>query len=611
MKLPSLSVLLAESRRTFARFPAVLVIAILGTAVAMILAESPEEPAPWEQTLLRLLMSATLGISLLIACAVTAEKQRWSRRLSRVAHLGSAILLAGYYVTLPAVMTTAVEAHFFRFALFLIGSHLLVAVLPFPARSDGGLFWQYNKTLFLRSLTAGLYTVVLYAGLSVALLAVDSLFGVRIEGERYVQLWIFLLGVFNTWFFLAGIPRDWGTPEAAYPKGLRMFTQYVLIPLVLIYLLILYAYTVKIIIDWEWPVGWVAYLVLGFSAAGIFSILLVHPVLDRPENGFIRMFSRRYWVALLPMLVLLFLAIARRIAEYGITERRYFVLVLALWLTGVVLYFILSRTKSIRMIPVSLCVLAFGTSFGPWGAFSVSEESQLKRLTGYLTGSDILVEGKVQRAPAGVDLDTAREVGSILRYLDETHGLSSIQAWFEVDLDTVGGIAPGETRRERMSGKRPRAIAALMGVRYVEEWESAGLRFRSAAAPVSQAVSIAGFDQLVRLESFGWSDIRRSFEIYGRQWEMRYLRERRVVVIAMVDEPADSVVFDLQAFADVLEKERGSGEGLSASRLTLDGETGAYRFRLLFSNFECEIEDDTVRFANGRADLLVARQEAP
>lgn len=613
MKLLSLSALVEETRRTLARFTVVLVVAIVGTAAAIILAESPEEPSPWQDMLIRILMSASLGISLLIAFKVAAEKQRWSDRISLATQLGGIFLLAGYYATLPPIMTTAVEVHFFRFALFLLGAHLLVAVLPFTARGEASAFWEYNKTLFLRSLTAGLYTLVLYAGLSVALLAVENLFRLTINQERYFQLWIFLIGVFNTWFFLAGIPHDLHTLESerAYPKGLRVFTQYVLIPLVLIYLVILYAYAVKIIIDWEWPVGWVAYLVLGFSITGIFSILLVHPIVDRPENGFIRVFSRRYYVALLPMLVLLFLAIWRRISEYGITERRYFVLVLALWLTGVVLYFLFSRKKSIKIIPVSLCVLAFSTSFGPWGAFSVSEGSQLERLIGYLTANRILVEGKVHRAPAEVGRDNQRNIISITRYLEETHGLSSIQKWFDVSLDTIGGISPGETRMENIRGKRTGAIAALMDVSYAEEWESRAPNFSSLGSSHRQAVSIAGFDQIVRLESFGWADARVPLRIYDRQWEMRYSSKRHTLVIAMMDAPADSIVFDLQAFADALEKEqrgRTADEALSASRMALDGEAGALRFRLLFSNFRCAIEKDTVRFINGRADLLVARK---
>jgi hypothetical protein len=64
--------------------------------------------------------------------------------------------------------------------------------------------------------------------------------------------------------FLAGFPRDFSNPATIsdYPQGLKIMTQYVLLPLVTLYLLILYAYLAKVIFTAHWPSGWVAYLVL-------------------------------------------------------------------------------------------------------------------------------------------------------------------------------------------------------------------------------------------------------------------------------------------------------------------------------------------------------------
>ena len=87
----------------------VLVVAIVGTAAAIILAESPEEPSPWQDMLIRILMSASLGISLLIAFKVAAEKQRWSDRISLATQLGGIFLLASYYATLAPIMHRAVS----------------------------------------------------------------------------------------------------------------------------------------------------------------------------------------------------------------------------------------------------------------------------------------------------------------------------------------------------------------------------------------------------------------------------------------------------------------------------------------------------------------------
>ena len=51
----------------------------------------------------------------------------------------------------------------------------------------------------------------------------------------------------------------------------------------------------------------------------------------------------------------------------------------------VLLSAVASRTKSIKVIPATLCILAFVTAFGPWGAYSLSLRSQTARLGGMLT----------------------------------------------------------------------------------------------------------------------------------------------------------------------------------------------------------------------------------
>jgi hypothetical protein len=107
-----------------------------------------------------------------------------------------------------------------------------------------------------------------------------QLFQVDIKDKYYFDLFIIISGIFNTWFFLSGVPENLPSleDETSYPKGLKIFTIYVLLPLVCIYLVILYAYAGKILITTQWPVGWVAYLVIAFSIFGILSFLLIYPL---------------------------------------------------------------------------------------------------------------------------------------------------------------------------------------------------------------------------------------------------------------------------------------------------------------------------------------------
>ena len=95
----------------------------------------------------------------------------------------------------------------------------------------------------------------------------------------------------------------------------------------------------KILINLGLPRVWVSYLILIYSVVGILALLLVHPLKEESAKSWVKVFSKIFYYTLIPLLVLLFVAIFTRILEYGYTEPRYFVLLLAIWLTTVVLFY--------------------------------------------------------------------------------------------------------------------------------------------------------------------------------------------------------------------------------------------------------------------------------
>lgn len=239
-------------------------------------------------------------------------------------------LLAGWYALAPALPGVVWGT---RLAVLLLGLHFVVAAVPYLAELRRGAdtpgFWRYNETLFRRLLAAGLYLGVLYAGGALALVAVRDLFGFYFDSDLFSYLFVGLAALFNTWFFLAGVPHNFAAleQEVPYPNGLRIFTQFVLLPLVALYVGILYAYLLRILVQRELPQGWVAGLILAVAVAvaGIFALLLIHPLRHNPETTWIHTFARWFYRALFPLLGLLAVAIGTRIRAYGLTEERYFV----------------------------------------------------------------------------------------------------------------------------------------------------------------------------------------------------------------------------------------------------------------------------------------------
>ena len=343
MKLPSIRQSIQDARATFRRFPVVVCVAFLATCAALILVdyEGPAGPT----VLFQILLAGILGIPLLTALVLIAERRKLHAYSAFALQAAGVLLLAAYAVTVPADLTRAPSAPQIQFFILAVALHLFVAAAPFAVRGEVNGFWHYNKALFVRVLTSLLYSVVLYAGLSIAFAALDKLFGILVPGKRYFELWIFINGLFTTWFFLAGVPRDLPRLDTVteYPRGLKVFAQYILFPIVLVYLVILYAYLGKILLAWDWPQGWVSKLILGFSGTGMFSLLLLHPVTGGADSVWITRVSRWFYVILIPLVAMLFLALWRRMSEYGITEGRYIAFAMGLWLAFLVAYFTLSK----------------------------------------------------------------------------------------------------------------------------------------------------------------------------------------------------------------------------------------------------------------------------
>jgi len=608
MKLPSLHQITESARLTIRRFPLAIADAVVGSAAAIVLVNLREERPDWWWTVNNVFIASSIGIALLTAAVLVGERLRWNRGRIIGFQMAGVVLLILYGFTLPQNIYAPPFMFAIRHWLLLLGVHMLVACAPFLQKGEINGFWQFNKSIFLRLLIAGLFSAVLWAGLEIALVAITHLFDIDIRPERHLQLFIAIAGILNTWFFLSGVPQNLKEleHETAYPKGLKVFTQYVLIPLVAVYVAILYAYVVKIIVEWSWPKGWVSYLVLGFSIAGIFSLLLVHPIQEREGNVWMKRFARWYYVAEIPLVVVLLLAIWRRVSEYGITENRYFVIGMGFWLAAIVLYFLISKKPSIKSIPTTLCVLAFLGSFGPWGAFSVSERSQVDRIELLLSDAGILQKGKVIRAAQGVSFDQSREIASVVRYLDNVHGLSILQPWFNVNLDTLCASSASDRAVTYSDAKARALVVDLLGAEYVPEWQAQKTSAQRFSAKQQRIYEVEGFDSLFRSVTVDPADLAKSSKVFpAGMVRLDSLQTRVIVLTTAADGGKDSIALDCESLARKLLESSKSPYEIPGDVMVLNGVGEKVRGRLYLSWLEVQTAGDSLKIHSLTGDLLL------
>ncbi|HND46254.1 MAG TPA: DUF4153 domain-containing protein, partial [Chitinophagales bacterium] len=263
-------IILNQARKVFGIYPLVLlssfIMALITIIHITIFNFSKDDSLKF--LLVKLILVAGLGISLNFALKLLAQRVQQSKMIE---YLGILILI-GFYFILPKNEVDFNEFYAFILIPIYILSHLLVAFIAFTKKENLEFsFWQFNKNLFVNFFLTLVFVSVLIIGTELAILAIDNLFEIHFDSDVYWKIFLFILIFGSTFIFLSFCESGLSSieKEDEYPIILQFFTQYILIPLLFLYVVILYVYLAKIILTWELPRGWVSYLILAYSSVGI------------------------------------------------------------------------------------------------------------------------------------------------------------------------------------------------------------------------------------------------------------------------------------------------------------------------------------------------------
>jgi len=243
-----------DARAAFLRFPVVVVFALLITVVLQMLIGLKERSDDWD-LFMRLLLTCGVAIPFFTGIRLLAESRQLSVKGQVFIHLAGLVAMAAFYL----YMDDGFPAYFpYQFIPVILSAHLLVSIAPFIGMNTPWDFWAFNIRLFSRLLSSLLHATILNSGLALAMLSIDKLFDTGMPVSAYQRISVVIYFLFMTWFFLAGVPprfREEESEQAPYPHSLRIFSQYILGILVLVYLVILYAFSAKVLIVQVWAKG--------------------------------------------------------------------------------------------------------------------------------------------------------------------------------------------------------------------------------------------------------------------------------------------------------------------------------------------------------------------
>lgn len=326
---------------------------------------------------------------------IALESRGYNRSLQHLAALAAGAIAA-------ALVWFAKDIGLLELAFFsgLIGA-VLVSAHWFRGTSAG--FWFFVLRLLFASGLALVAVVVFSLGLSAIFASLDYLFGVDVPSDIYGHIWATGLIAAGPLFALGRIPEDFDALPVINGDnhgiaGLRLLSDYLAVPLLVIYALILHAYAAKIIFTGEVPQNQIGWMVIGYGTLIIFFWKVMLPLRDvLTTSG--RMFLR-FWPLITPIpMLLLFYALWLRISNYGVTPDRYFLVAFAMLMT---LFAGMQAIPFLRnwlpgAAPLTVIALLLG-SFGPWGAERYSVNSQIRQLVSILDEKTQVVFGEGKRA---------------------------------------------------------------------------------------------------------------------------------------------------------------------------------------------------------------------
>lgn len=522
--------------QAFYRFPVSSALSVAVTLLACYMIYSDGVAEETNAFVLRLIITGSLVYLASIVIRIAKEAYALKNTYLYGLWLLTLVLAVIVYNFLPENFELY-NTRTFRLPYILAGLyailHLLISFIPYLYLKSDEDFWEFNQRLFFLYVQSAFFSLFLFATLSFALVALDKLFDVPVNADTYQYLFVLLAGIFHSFYILSKFPAISFDGGVEVPSKLFLvFVQYILIPVSLIYGLILHAYAFKILFSGVLPKGWVGQLCLWFSIISIFTFLL-NRFADRFGAKIWTTWYQRYFFAMLIIpTILMLISTYKRISDYGVTEARYALAMIGVWLVVLFLSFGVYKRLPIKWIPISLSAfILFACFSGPLSMFDVTTRSQIKRTQDMLITSGWIKDDKIVPYPEESKKQDVL-LSDQLTFLDRRTDMTFFNSWLDTPVELLD-----ETDIKKGEQTNAQLIADHINLDYNgQDYTQDQLEYFSYYTDDLMQLDLNEMDQLIEF-NLSTSGIRDSNE----NWRLK-LSESALII---EHEAGDPMVFDM------------------------------------------------------------------
>ena len=265
---------------------------------------------------------------------------------------------------------------------------LSIFVAPFFKQNDENGFWVFLMKNAKAAVVATAISVVLLIAIDGLLFGFFNLFDIKVSARPFVYSAIISSCTIFPILFFSGIPSidDCLQETPALNKFQTSANKFLFLPVISLYIILLYAYIAKIIIQWEMPKGMVSYLVSASMLLMLLRVTLTLPERINPKPSFEKKLLKILPAACIPLVILMSVGIMRRISDYGISEDRYYIAAINIFYYIIIAILLIDKIKcKSRYITIVFCSMFLILTNGPLSALNVTHRIWMGSIKDALT----------------------------------------------------------------------------------------------------------------------------------------------------------------------------------------------------------------------------------
>ena len=234
----------------------------------------------------------------------------------------------------------------------------LLVLLGFPFEKNNKGFTYRNFTNLFHLGLATMVWLLVFGLVAAILFTITTLFNVEFSNSFYNHFYT-SLGIFTQPLFFLVFEQRQAKSEMTLDRISEILVNFVLASALMIFTVLLYAYVVRIIFEGVLPKGMLANITLPYLLGGLGVYALRSICAKARWETFFKFYP---YLSIVPI-VLLWLAIDRRISAYAWTEQRIYLVALATAITIAYAILIVPKARQYRLISGVVMVAIFAMTW--------------------------------------------------------------------------------------------------------------------------------------------------------------------------------------------------------------------------------------------------------